>query len=427
MKMAENKSNPNGKLRLHEEVELPIDGLPEFVQDYINEIVRVYHCPIEFPTVAVFSAIASAIGKRVIIKDGAYTNRVMLWFVNVAISGSNKTRPVKEVLRPLFDINKENYDKFDAEYKLWKADKDRDEANPPTFDQLMAGDCTEEARNKILQCSSHGVLGYYPEIKGYFDDMDRYNKGGFVDKLLRLFDGDHILINRKNDPKPIVIVDAFMGILGDIQPGLLSATFGNPQFMENGLNQRFLFTMPQILEIPDRDTISPNQDLVSGWSEAIRQIYDLDLSDWGVITFSPESDKLYGDYFNVLKCKKNEILRTHGDEYLFSLYSKLQIQAQRLAGIVHLARLINSPQSYNYRQVSAEEMEYTIRCMHYFEKSAIAVYEILCGNAPQRSNGKQTQAQIIRDFNKVVPIKNKTAFAEAIGKDPAYISRLLKS
>ena len=112
---------------------------------------------------------------------------------------------------------------------------------------------------------------------------------------------------------------------------------------------------------------------------------------------------------------------------MFSLYSKLQIQAQRLAGIVHLARLINSPQSYNYRQVSAEEMEYTIRCMHYFEKSAIAVYEILCGNAPQRSNGKQTQAQIIRDFNKVVPIKNKTAFAEAIGKDPAYISRLLKS
>lgn len=425
--MAENKSNLNGKLRLHEEVELPIDGLPKFVQDYINEIVRVYHCPIEFPTVAVFSTIASAIGKRVIIKDGAYTNRLMLWFVNVAISGSNKTRPVKEVLRPLFDINKENYDKYEAEYKLWKADKDRDEANPPTFDQLMAGDCTEEARNKILQYSSHGVLGYYPEIKGYFDDMDRYNKGGFVDKLLRLFDGDHILINRKNDPKPIVIVDAFMSILGDIQPGLLSATFGNPQFMENGLNQRFLFTMPQILEIPDRDAISLNQDLVSGWGEAIKQIYDLDLNDWGVITFSPESDKLYDEYFNVLKCKKNEILRTHGDEYLFSLYSKLQIQAQRLAGIVHLARLINSPQSYNYRQVSAEEMEYTIRCMHYFEKSAIAVYEILCGNAPQRSNGKQTQAQIIRDFNKVVPIKNKTAFAEAIGKDPAYISRLLKS
>lgn len=97
-----------------------------------------------------------------------------------------------------------------------------------------------------------------------------------------------------------------------------------------------------------------------------------------------------------------------------------------MAGVVHLMRLINSPQNFNYRQVSAEEMEYTIRCMQYFEKSAIAVYEILCGKVPQRNNGKQTQAQTIRDFNKVIPIKNKTAFAEAIGKDPAYISRLLK-
>lgn len=424
--MTTEKTNIDGKLRLHEEVEFPIDGLPQFVQQYIKEIVRVYHCPIEFPTVASFSAIATTIGKRVIIYDGKYKNRVMLWFVNVAISGSNKTKPVKEVLRPLFEINKENYDKFEAEYNLWKADKERDEASPPTFDQLMVGDCTEEARNKILQWSSHGVLGYYPEIKGYFDDMDRYNKGGFVDKLLRLFDGDHILINRKNDPKPAVIADAFMNILGDIQPGLLSATFGNPQFMENGLNQRFLFTMPQILEVPDREMISMNHDLVSGWSEAIKYIYNFNLSEWGLITFSSECNELYDVYFKALKEKKNEILRNNGDAYLFSLYSKLQIQAQRLAGVVHLMRLINSPQNFNYRQVSAEEMEYTIRCMQYFEKSAIAVYEILCGKVPQRNNGKQTQAQTIRDFNKVIPIKNKTAFAEAIGKDPAYISRLLK-
>ena len=424
--MTTEKTNIDGKLRLHEEVEFPIDGLPQFVQQYIKEIVRVYHCPIEFPTVASFSAIATTIGKRVIIYDGKYKNRVMLWFVNVAISGSNKTKPVKEVLRPLFEINKENYDKFEAEYNLWKADKERDEASPPTFDQLMVGDCTEEARNKILQWSSHGVLGYYPEIKGYFDDMDRYNKGGFVDKLLRLFDGDHILINRKNDPKPAVIADAFMNILGDIQPGLLSATFGNPQFMENGINQRFLFTMPQILEVPDREMISMNHDLVSGWSEAIKYIYNFNLSEWGLITFSSECNELYDVYFKALKEKKNEILRNNGDAYLFSLYSKLQIQAQRLAGVVHLMRLINSPQNFNYRQVSAEEMEYTIRCMQYFEKSAIAVYEILCGKVPQRNNGKQTQAQTIRDFNKVIPIKNKTAFAEAIGKDPAYISRLLK-
>lgn len=145
--MEQKELQPNsGKLRLHEDVELPIDGLPKFVQDYIDEVVRVYHCPREFPTVAVFSVIASAVGKRVKVTDKKYTNPLMLWFVNVAISGSNKTQPVKEVLKPLREINRKNYSDFEAEYSKWKADKERDEEDMPLFNQLLVGDCTEEAR-----------------------------------------------------------------------------------------------------------------------------------------------------------------------------------------------------------------------------------------------------------------------------------------
>ena len=129
-------SNENGMFSLHEEVELPIDGLPVVVQQYINEIVRVYHCPIEFPTVAVIAVFATTIGKRVKVTDGKYTNPLMLWFINVAPSGSNKTQPVKEVLKPLREINRENYKAFDAEYTAWKADRDRDECNPPKAEAL---------------------------------------------------------------------------------------------------------------------------------------------------------------------------------------------------------------------------------------------------------------------------------------------------
>ena len=86
-----NKDNQNGKFSLHREVELPIDGLPQRVQLYIKEVVRVFQCPIEFPIVAVLAAFATAIGKRVRVTDGKYSNQLMLWFVNIAISGSNKT------------------------------------------------------------------------------------------------------------------------------------------------------------------------------------------------------------------------------------------------------------------------------------------------------------------------------------------------
>ena len=425
--MEANRLQPQpGKLRLHEDVELPIDGLPAFVQQYINEIVRVYHCPIEFPTVAVFSVIATAIGKRVKLTDRKYTNPLMLWFVNVAISGSNKTQPVKEVLRPLREINRESYQAYEVEHASWRADKDRDETNPPIFNQLMIGDCTEEARIKILQNCSHGVLGHYPEIKGYFDDMERYNKGGFVDKLLRMFDGDDIYVNRKGEYKPIVISDVFMNILGDLQPGLLGATFGSPQFMENGMNQRFLFTMPKIVEFPDREVESMNRELVDCWCNVVKQIYKMDLTDWGIITHSPESDALYTGYFNQLQRKKDEVSKTTGDGYMLSLYSKLQIQAQRLSAIVHLMHLINSPQSFNYRQVSAADMEYTIRCMNYFENSAVEVYNLLCGGDSVSPLKGTTQAEIIRDFHEKVGITNLTRFAEGISKTKGYISQLLK-
>ena len=43
-------------------------------------------------------------------------------------------------------------------------------------------------------------------------------------------------------------------------------------------------------------------------------------------------------------------------------------------------------------------------------------------NAPKAT----TQADAIRQFHKIVGIKNQRAFSEGIGKDPSYVSRILK-
>jgi hypothetical protein len=421
-----NKDNQNGKFSLHREVELPIDGLPQRVQLYIKEVVRVFQCPIEFPIVAVLAAFATAIGKRVRVTDGKYSNQLMLWFVNIAISGSNKTMPIKQVLKPLSEINSENYDRFNAEYAAWKADKERDESHPPVFDQVLIGDCTDEARNQIFLSSRTGGLGHYPEIKGYFEDMERYTKGGSEDKLLRLYDNDEIYINRKGDERPIVIKDAFMCIVGDIQPGLLVEAFGKPRYMQNGLDTRFNFTMPKIVEFPDREKESMDQSLVDAWRDIIRRAYHENYSQNQTILFSPECDELYNFYFNSLQRKKEQIASTTGDSYLMSLYSKLQIQAMRLAGIVHMMNAICCKIGYDDGLIPANVMEYTIRCMAYFEQSAMAVYDLLRGAAPGGVK-PMTQADLIRSLNEVKGIKNQAAFAEGLGVSPAYISTVLKA
>jgi hypothetical protein len=55
----------------------------------------------------------------------------------------------------------------------------------------------------------------------------------------------------------------------------------------------------------------------------------------------------------------------------------------------------------------------------------LEVYERLRGltpNAPKPT----TQADLIRQFKRDVGIVNQRAFAEGIGKDPSYISKILK-
>ena len=244
-----------------------------------------------------------------------------------------------------------------------------------------------------------------------------------MDKLLRMFDGDDVFVNRKGENKPIVITDPFMNILGDIQPGLLKATFGSPQLMENGLDQRFLFTFAQITEFPMRDKLTMDHDLEVSWQDVVKQIYNMDYNGWGLISFSNEADEIYTEYFNRLQRKKAEIEATTADGYLLSVCSKLQIQAQRLAGIVHLTNMINSPNSYNFRQITAAEMEYTTRCMDYFEYSAGKVYNIICDNID--TPRKKSNVDLIKDFNRQIPIINRADFARGIGKDLGYLSRVL--
>ena len=105
---------PKGSLSLSKQrPELPIDGLPASIQNYINAVCNIYHCPREFVTTAVLATASTAIGKKVVVNEGIYKNPLVLWFVSVARSGSNKSYPMKLVTQPLRRIDEELY----AEYK----------------------------------------------------------------------------------------------------------------------------------------------------------------------------------------------------------------------------------------------------------------------------------------------------------------------
>ncbi len=400
---------PKGLLSLNKQrPELPIDGLPASIQNYINAVCNIYHCPREFVTTAVLATASTAIGKKVVVNEGIYKNPLVLWFVSVARSGSNKSYPMKLVTQPLRRIDEELYAEYKREYDDWKAIPAKDRADEPKCPAIVLDDCTDERRSEILfmnndtnepqnrpvakRGNKRGAIGIYPELKGMFDSKNQYQNGGTsaISKLLRLFDCEDIKVDRKNG-FTMLIKDPFFNIIGDLQTGMLRSTFGSELFMTNGLNQRFLFSVAEDIEYPHRSHETLPYGIACEWAQTVRMLYEgiyhspdgnhytLVRSTDGEVSLGKEADTLYDDYHNYLQDKK----AMADCDYVASIYSKLQIQVLRYAGIVHVLDLAEQRgMRCDYNIMRKEPMEYAIRCMEYFEQMALLVYSRIAEQPP---------------------------------------------
>lgn len=434
-------------------LEFPIDGLPTSVQNYINTVCDIYHCPREFVTSAVIATAATAVGKKVKINEGKYKNSLVLWFVLVARSGSNKSYPMKLVAEPLRKIDAELYATYKEEHDEWKSipNKDRN-GDEPKCPSIVLDDCTDERRSEILfmnndtstdknnryknNGSKRGAIGIYPELKGMFDAKNQYQNGGTagISKLLRLFDCEDIKVDRRSG-FTMLIKDPFCNILGDLQTGMLRSTFGSELFMTNGLNQRFLFCIAENIEYPERSHDKLPFEIDQQWNQTIRMLYDgiyhdnygghhtLFRSTDGIVNFSPEADALYNEYYNSLQQKK--VLAK--SDYECSIYSKLQIQVIRFAGIVHALEVAEEKGARSdYYILHGTTMEYAIRCMEYFEKMAMLVYSKLVDQPEIKQPSEMTNADLIHLFFERYPKVSQNAFARLTGVSPAYVSKVMK-
>lgn len=440
---ANNQNVTKGRLSLSRDAELPIDGLPQSIREYINAVCNIYHCPQEFVTVAVWATAATAVGRKIRINEGKYQNSLVLWFVLVARSGSNKSYPIKLATRPLREIDAELYQLYKMEYTVWKSvpQKER-EGDEPKCPGIIVDDCTDERRSEILYINSleetganRGAIGIYPELKGMFDSKNMYQNGGTagISKLLRLFDCEDIKVDRRNG-LTMLIRNPHFNILGDLQTGMLRSTFGSELFMTNGLNQRFLFCMAEDIDYPKRNHAKLPREISARWRQTIRMLYEniyhcdgthttLFRSIDGQVSLSESADKLYEEYYNRLQEKK----QLAQNDYEASIYSKLQIQVLRLAGIVHILEIAEAKgERADYNILREATMEYAIRCMDYFEEMAKRVYQKLLESPAEKSNKKETKADHLLAVILDHPDIPLNRIAKCFGYSAAYLSHIKK-
>lgn len=400
---------------INDNFSLPIDGLSADTQTIINEYTSVYQCSRDMIVSVMFNIVGSSVGKRLVIDDGKYNNFLCLWTVNVAPSGSNKSAPVKSLLQPMREADAESYKAYREALKEWKKSGD-EKSEKPTFRQHLLSNSTPEARNQVLANNPNGIFLYRDEIRGFLDDIGRYNRSGEVSDLLSLFDADDITVNRKSEDT-LLIEKPFMSIFGSIQPDILASTFGKDLLMGNGFNQRWLFCYPDACPPAMYSEKTLSKDVAEAWGTYIRNLMSCDFSEHGnTLYLSDEAKAIYVSYFNKMSEKQ-----TDADGYISSVYSKLRIQVLRWCGIAHL--LGNNP---GMSRILPEEMEYSIRCMDYFERCAKKVYMKLMEIKKQPEAKPMGNEEMIARVYYANNPKSQRAFADALGVSQPYIAKCLK-
>lgn len=244
--------------------------------------------------------------------------------------------------------------------------------------------------------------------------------------------GKKIKVDRRSG-YTMLIRDPFCNIIGDLQTGMLRPTFGSELFMTNGLNQRFLFTIAEDIDYPERSHATLPADTAREWEQTVRMLYEgiyhdscgnhctLFRSSDGDVSLSEGADRLYDAYYNELQAKK-AAART---DYEASVYSKLQIQVLRYAGIVHALEVAEEKGARaDYYLLHASTMAYAIRCMRYFERMALQVYGIL--STPGDDGAPTTKTATLRSLLRFYPETNRSRLAEALGVSGALISKVGK-
>ena len=243
-------------------------------------------------------------------------------------------------------------------------------------------------------------------------NIDRYNRSGIISNLLSIWDSTSFCIDRKTED-PAFIREPFLDMLGGIQPGLLKSTFGNPQLMVSGFNQRILFVFPDKVPVNYYSDKQLNEAIMPYWTNFVRELMK---SEPTTLSLTSEAKDYYCTYYNMLQDKKGS-----ADDYMQYVYSKLQIIILRWSIVTHLL-WEDKFEYYQKNIISGDEMLHSVQCMLYFESAAEKVYQEISGGMYQGYTKEQGLKILYNSYGGEV---NLQKLADALGCSRQYVSKAI--
>lgn len=391
---------------------LPIDGLTESLQRLIKNVADVYQLNQDFVGASLLTVAGAAMGNKFKLET-EFTDVPMLWTILVGYSGLGKSEPISAMAQPLIDENNERLEGYRAAMRAWRQAKD-ETAPKPIFHQCYLNHDTPEAAFKALADNPNGLLQYSDEILTFMGSFGRYNNGGTADESTYLSIWSHkpLLITRKTED-PIMVQSPFLSLIGGIPDELLGELFTKRRSV-SGFAQRLLFVFPSVIKKKHYTSTKVQKPDMTEWHSLIKRLMGASETTY---TLTPEAYEKYNEYRNSLSDKMDA-----QPNAIKSLYAKLMIYAARFAIVAHV--LGDDAES---TQISENDMEYSIRCMGYFEDCWRRVYKMSGAGYKRPPSATETIQYFWEYAKKRNPQLTEQQVADAFGGSRQQVHNAISS
>ncbi len=156
--------------------EFPLWGLPQELQDIINDVADGYWCNPTIPAVAALAAVCAAIGKKAKSIIDNYPNYPTIWPIVIGLKSVGKTSPSYFFFETFEKYDDEEEERYNDELAEWMKIKKQGPA--PKFRQRIIQSVTDEAFLKQLADNNGEGCLYLDEFATMAGNWGRYSKSG---------------------------------------------------------------------------------------------------------------------------------------------------------------------------------------------------------------------------------------------------------
>ena len=357
----------------------PLAIFPRKIRKIIENAVEEFNFPVDYIASAILFAISVAIGNcRALVVSAAWRVKAILFMALLGAPGAAKTHPIKFAVSPFLTLDGITISEYQKKLNEWRKTDATNPSTKPKEKQFRVQDITMEGLTKILSRIKRGVFVFVDELKGWIASFNKYrSSGGDIEQWLSIWNSVPITINRKTQDDVTYIQEPFVGVIGGLQPGILSRLFGGEK-MDNGFFYRLLFVLNPMEGKP---LLWNEEDIPTGaekeWEDVIKGILDAE-------GYFNEVDK-YEDYhftdaaWSVVRAWQNqneEHNAAEEPEYVTAIFRKMQDYCLRFCLIIHAMREVTEEiQSSNL--IDEETALKATLLADYFFENAKTVYELI--------------------------------------------------